>query len=311
MRTLNVRRTVVLLVVAIVLAGSTHLLHSYQLQRKSPWFKNQAQAAWDDEPRRVVDAIRLMRAYLVLEPHDYEACEKLTDWYANLGRSATAYKNLEELVRTLETQKSPDEPTIQRVRQKLIEAAMNCGHYADAVAHLKKLPGDADVLNRLGMNLVRLGQDDLAIENFSAAIKLAPERIDIYLRKAMALRTSPVQRLPEAERCMAEMIAYKENAKSARGAPLLRQVAGGGAGKIQGCFETGRDHAGAAKGPHRPALFRRSFLPGRWNWRCGTFPRPRIMRVRDWRRPRATLPCIRSWPISSSTTIGGTRPSRS
>ena len=35
MRTLNVKLAVVLLVVVIVVAGSTHLLHSYQLQRNS------------------------------------------------------------------------------------------------------------------------------------------------------------------------------------------------------------------------------------------------------------------------------------
>ena len=65
MRTLNVRRTVVFLIVAIVVAGSAHLLHSYQLQRNSTYFKIQAEAAWNDNPRRILDALGLMRVYIL------------------------------------------------------------------------------------------------------------------------------------------------------------------------------------------------------------------------------------------------------
>ena len=119
MRTLNVKRAVVFLVAVIVVAGSTHLLHSYQLHRKSSSFKTQAEAAWNDNPRRYFGRRELMRAYLVLAPQDYEAREELGFWYAASGRFGDASTTLEELVRALEKQNPPDVPTIQRVRREI------------------------------------------------------------------------------------------------------------------------------------------------------------------------------------------------
>jgi len=219
MRTLNVKRTVVVLVVLIVLAGSAHLLHSYQLQRNSSSFKTQAKAAWNGKPRRNLDALKLMNAYLVLEPHDFEAREELGSWYFDSGRLRDASAILEELVRELEEQAPPDLATIQRVRHKLIDAAVAQGRCSDAVTHLeilkKQLPGDVDVLNVLGRCQVALGREDDAIKSYTAAIKLKPERFDISYRKAQTLRFPPKQNLAEAEKCMAEMIAVPANAQSA------------------------------------------------------------------------------------------------
>ena len=65
MRTLNVKLTVILLVGLILVAGSAHLLHSYQVQRNASSFKVQAKAAWNDDPRRAAEAVRLMRTYLL------------------------------------------------------------------------------------------------------------------------------------------------------------------------------------------------------------------------------------------------------
>ena len=93
MRTLNVRRTVILLVAVIAVAGSAHLLHSYQLQRNSSFYKTQAKAAWDHNPRQVPEALRLMATYLVLEPLDIEAREELGVWCADSGRFDLAFNN--------------------------------------------------------------------------------------------------------------------------------------------------------------------------------------------------------------------------
>ena len=221
MRTLNVRRTIVLLIVVIVVAGSTHLLHSVQVQRNSSSYKIQAEAAWNDKPRRLLDAIVLMRVYLILEPKDYKAREELGFWYIGCGQFPAATGILEELLRVLEKQTPPDVPWIQRVRRKAIDAALGQppDGISSAVFHLeilkKELPRDVGVLNMLGKCKITLGREADAIKNFSEAIQLAPDRVDIYYNKAMALRFPPVQQLPEAEKCMAEMIAVPANAKSA------------------------------------------------------------------------------------------------
>ena len=50
MRTLNVKAAVILAIVVVVVAGSTHLLHSFQVVRHSSTLKDNAVAAWDATP---------------------------------------------------------------------------------------------------------------------------------------------------------------------------------------------------------------------------------------------------------------------
>ena len=146
MRTLNFRLTAVLFVVVTVIVGSTHWLHSYQLQRKSSSFKIQAEAAWNATPMRYSDAVALMASYLRLRPDDCEAREELGAWYLALHKLDTASKMLEELVRALEKQNPPDVAAIQRVRWKLIDTDMQQGRCGDALYHLdvlaKELPSE-------------------------------------------------------------------------------------------------------------------------------------------------------------------------
>ncbi len=219
MQKLNIRRAIILLVMVIVLAGSAHWLHSYQIHRNAAAYKNLAEAAWNDNPQRISDAVALMKSYLTLKPHDYEAREELGFWYADCGQFPSASATLEELVKVLEKQKPPDLPRIQKVRRKLIDSALAQGRCGDAVSYLKilnqELPDDVDVWNLLGKCQVTLGREEDAIKSFTTAIGLKPDRIDIYYNKAMALRFPPVQNVAAAEKCMAQMIAQKDNAKSA------------------------------------------------------------------------------------------------
>ena len=92
MRTLNVKRTVILLVAVIVVAGSAHLLHSFQLQRNSSSFKTQAEAAWND--KRDHGRPALMWAYLLLKPQDFEAREEFGSWFLASGRFGKAYRDV-------------------------------------------------------------------------------------------------------------------------------------------------------------------------------------------------------------------------
>ena len=247
-------------------------MHSYQVWRHSTTFKAQAEAAWNANPRRLVDAIQMMRAYLRLEPRDYEAREELGFWYLSSGAFSAASTTLEELMRTLEKQNPPDVPAIQRVRRKLVDTALAQGRCADAAFHLEllreELPDDVDILNRLGKCKVTLGREEDAIQNFSEAIRLKPERVDIYYNKAMALRFSSVPKLPQAEKCMAEMVAYwddpnrrKRTTPSRPRAPRLRHVARG-TGKERRGLEAGRDHPVLEEGRPGRALSGRAVGAG-------------------------------------------------
>ena len=109
------------------------------------------------------------------------------------------------------------------------------GRCADAVYHLeilkKELPDDVDVCDRLGKCQITLGQEERGHRELFRSDPLKPDRVDIYYNKAMALRFPPVENLPEAEKCMAEMIAYWEKSRDqgqgqvGRGAPRLWPVA--------------------------------------------------------------------------------------
>ena len=106
-------------------------------------------------------------------------------------------------MRTLERQASPDVPTIQRLRWKAINAALGMGNRpppwtpgtqegSSSGGAIQLNPGsvEAATLDQLGKCLISLGQEREAIENFSAAIRLNPERIDIYTHKARGLALS-------------------------------------------------------------------------------------------------------------------------
>ena len=73
MRTLNIKVVVIFLVGVIVVAGSTHFLHSFQVTRHSSTFRAQAYAFWDETPRRYTDAIQCMKWYLQLAPERPES----------------------------------------------------------------------------------------------------------------------------------------------------------------------------------------------------------------------------------------------
>ena len=179
MRTLNLKRAAILLVAVIAVAGSAHLLHSFQLQRNSAVFKNQAEAAWNDH--RITEALQMMRDYLRVAPSDLEAREELGIWYDKSGRFSLASATLEELLRTLETppdprtlekQTPPDLPTIQRLRWKLVDLDMNhLSRPGDALDYLKKLadelPDDPEVWNDMGRCLNGVGKEEEALASFS------------------------------------------------------------------------------------------------------------------------------------------------
>ena len=228
MRTINLKVAAIFLGAVIVMAGGTYLLHGFQLSHHSHSFKALAHAAWNDKPRREMDAIQCMMAYLTLEPKDYAASKDLGFWMAETGRFSAAAAKLEELLRTMEKQNPPDKQAILEVRQKLVQLSMAMGRCSDAEAHLKVLLQDApddsqiddegaSMLKLLGKCQNSLGKDAEAKASFERALKNPKNRgrVDIYYDLAMTLRFATHPDLDAAKKCMADMIAVKQNAESA------------------------------------------------------------------------------------------------
>ena len=251
MRTLNVKRTVIFLVVVIVVAGSTHLLHSYQLQRNSSSFKTQAEAAWNDNPRRDSDAFQLMRAYLVLEPQDYEAREELGFWYADSGRFAIASSNPGRIGQDAREARSAGRAEIQEVRRKLIDAAMAQGRCADAVDHLEilkeELPDDADVLNLLGKVPDHAGARRRGHRELFRSDPTETRSRRHLLQQGHGLAFSSRAEIGGSREVHGgdDRRTGKTPNRPGR-APRLWHVAGG-TGKIRRGLEAGRGHAGPAR----------------------------------------------------------------
>ncbi len=180
MRFLNVKATVIFLVVVIVVVGGTALLHSYQITRHSSTFYDMAVAAWNDKPRRDADAFQSMKDYLALKPTDFKARQELGGWLAESGRFKAAADVLEELVRALEKQVPPDQKLVDEVHRKLVMIWMvDLHNYQAAEAHLNALlqpysPDHPEQIDAEGANLLwRLGdcqrkqrKEEEAIESY-------------------------------------------------------------------------------------------------------------------------------------------------
>ena len=230
MRFLNLKAAIIFLVVVIVLAGGTALLHTYQIGRHSSTFHETAVAAWNDKPRRDADAFQSMKDYLALKPTDFKARQELGGWLAESGRFKACADVLEELARALDKQDPPDKEFLNEVNRTLVVIWMDDLHNQSAAeAHLKALlqpyPLDhpeqidaegANLLWRLGVCQRKQGKEDEAIENFKKAIANDANkgRVDIYGDLATTYQYGLVKRLGDARKCMADMIAVKQNAES-------------------------------------------------------------------------------------------------
>ncbi len=235
MRFLNVKATVIFLIAVIVVVGGTHLLHSYQISRHSSTFHDMAVAAWNDKPRRDADAFQCMKDYLALKPTDFKARQELGGWLAESGRFNASADVLEELVRALEKQDPPDKTMLDEVHRSLIVVWMDDLHNQPAAeSHLRALlqpyvnvPPEqidaegANLLWRLGDCLRKQHKDEKneeAIKSYKMALANDANkgRVDIYCDLAMTYQFGPDKDkgVTEARKCMADMIAAKQNADS-------------------------------------------------------------------------------------------------
>ncbi len=143
MKRLNVRLTLWLVGITLVLVVSVHLLHGYQLERNADFLKGRAENAVADNDSE--EAIKYYNQYLKYrdDRDGYSALAELVfttaeetgasprDWYR-------AYTILEEAIRRHED--------LANVRRRLIEYTMMAGRYTDSLDHIRYLNehGDED-----------------------------------------------------------------------------------------------------------------------------------------------------------------------
>lgn len=171
---MNLRLLFGLLLAVVLLAGLTHLLHSYQIDRNSLSLRNKAYEAHEnDQPD---DAIRHLTRYLSFRPHDVEALAMLGQWSDETARSPqTRLQAFFWIDQALRADQQHDD-----LRRRAIRLAVKLGRYQDALAHLKRFCSSADDYcgNDAALSSLKaqshygMGQFDDAAEWFLHAIKL-------------------------------------------------------------------------------------------------------------------------------------------
>ncbi len=204
MRTLNLRLTAWLLVIAVVLAGGIHLLHGFQVRRNAHVFLREAQRARDEGNKG--DAARQYQRYLQFMPDDVEALADyallLADVAAERPSAARpAYETLERALRA--------DPARVELRRKLVPLAVGLRRYTDAQEHLvdhllPASPDDPELLVLLGRCQEGTGKHAAAAQTFQKVTELAPSRLEAYLRLAEVLR-GPLKKPQEADAAIERM----------------------------------------------------------------------------------------------------------
>ena len=200
MRTLNLRVLALLFVAGLAVAGATHVVHGFQVQRNANTLLREARRA--QEADRSWDAVDYLRRYLALVPADTDAMAELGLLLADLNARGQALQSLEQVLRR--------EPDRMEVRRRLVELAIEIRRYADARNHLeehllKSSPNDGELLDLLGQCQAAEGYDEQAVLSFRSAIEYVPDQLESYARLAVVLETR-LERSDQAAAVMDRMI---------------------------------------------------------------------------------------------------------
>ena len=233
MRTLNIRLAVVLLVAMLLLCVGAYLLHGFQVERNAYVLLEQADRAEEsaeaaaeeenDEQRQksMAEAVKCLSWYVRLMPNDVEARERLglllADW-STFAPPADRLFWFRQARGQLEATVALDAGR-DKARGKLVDLSIMSRRYQDAKDHLQmtllqKRPEDPELLEKLGICQMRMGDFVDARKSFEKAIECGPDRVDSYWQLAVLFR-SQLSLPDEAARVMDELVeANPESAKA-------------------------------------------------------------------------------------------------
>lgn len=213
------RRVLNLKAVAILAGGGTllwigmNMLHASQVVRTGDYLRSSAEEALAEEDHR--KAFDLYEQYLVLNPNDDEADEKVSQLLEDHGNSTKALQRAFQInERLLRIDSKRDD---LRVRQ--IRIADRLGRYSDAAVHLKKMRESGsqspDVWHFSGIVAQDTGKFFDAIEYFRRAVALPdpkPESFEFLANLITNEQHDPLT----AERLLEELINDHDSATARR-----------------------------------------------------------------------------------------------
>jgi tetratricopeptide (TPR) repeat protein len=203
MPTLNVRLAAIIIIGVVVVGGSVHLLHGFQVGRQAQSLKLASEAAEkereaalekaekatspeektafrNDSGKDLAEAIRLLRDYVKLVRRDHGAELHLGLLLAEAGQLRAAYDALEEGLRNWDESAPPLSPEkVREARWKLVkEVALKIGQFSDAEEHLKTLLDGAVEKNQQHRQHGEKPEGD-------------PEQLDLYGQILLQVKLKP------------------------------------------------------------------------------------------------------------------------
>ncbi len=212
-RQVNLRFVALLLLTLIVLGGTAHFLHGFQVKRNARALLHRAQQM--EEEKDFGKSLDYLSRYLAFYPRDTEARARyalLLDQQAKTPQARLrAFLALDEVLR-----QAPDRDD---VRRRAISAAMGIERFADAREHLEVLmqatPDDPELEELRGRCEEAGSQFAWAAQWYEKAIQHAPQRIDCCVRLAKVYRRR-LDRAQDADKLMDRLVKTYPDSIQAR-----------------------------------------------------------------------------------------------
>jgi tetratricopeptide (TPR) repeat protein len=201
---LNLKFLLILLLVMIVLGASYFGVHAYQVRRQAGALLQQGIRA--EQQGQLDRAERYLRRFLLLRPQDAEGLARYALVLDKVRATSPAGRRLMDVFEHALLRN----PERHDLRRRLAERDMDLGRFNDALVHLRVLleafPNDADLTFRLGRCQEGMAEYQQAAATYAAAIRLAPQEVKSYARRAAVLRQR-LQQTVEADQVIADMVA--------------------------------------------------------------------------------------------------------
>ena len=191
-------------VLFVVLLGTVHVVHGWQIKRHAGGLMELGRQAQSDGDLK--GARDYFSRYVGLMPGDVGALADygllLDEMHAGPRQARQVFMIYEDVLRA--------EPTRDEIRRRQIEIALEAGRVPDALAHVRVLrqlyPTDGQLDYQAGRCFEELAEHAAAVKAYEVAIEHSPELLDTYARLAWLSQTK-LERPEHARKILDDMVA--------------------------------------------------------------------------------------------------------
>lgn len=191
-------------VLSVVLVGTVHVVHGWQVQRHAGGLMELGRQA--QENGDLTSAREYFARYVGLVPGDVGALADygllLDEMHAGPRQARQVFMVYEDVLRA--------DPTREEIRRRQIEIAMEAGRIPDALAHVRVLrqsyPTEGKLDYQAGRCLEELVEHDAAVKAYEVALEHSPDLLDTYARLAW-LNQTKLDRPERARKLLDDLVS--------------------------------------------------------------------------------------------------------